>query len=656
MASDAERVLGVSLHSEGWLHRKTNSRLFWKYFRIFMVLVGGALLTSGGIDLLFSYQDQRQALAKVERQRAASAAVMIERFIEGIQQNLQDVARKPQPDGSDQLSQRRSNYAVFLKHTPAVTDIAYIDSEGKEQLRVSRISVDLIGLGADYSGASEFQEAKTRKTYYSPVYFRNGSEPYLTIAVAEQGSNAGVVVAEVNLKFIWDVVSEIRVGKSGHAYVVDSHGILVSHPDIGLVLQKTSLSSLPQVQEALIASTQPMNQKPPEVKIARDIQGNRVLSSYLPIRTLRWQVFVEQPLGEAFAPLIFSLLRTGLLMIIGFALAVVASMFMARKMVTPIRALQASAARIGAGALDQSIKVDTGDELEELAEEFNRMSAQLRDSYTNLEQRVIERTAELTTALDKLEEASRHKSEFLANMSHELRTPLNAIIGYSEMLEEQAEDLRQEDFIPDLHNVQASGKHLLELVNEILDFSKVEAGKMELYLETFDVPTMVKDVVTVIQPLAEKNGNTLEVRCESNVGFMRADLTKVRQTLFNLLSNASKFTQGGAISLDVIREGGAGEDQIRFSVTDTGIGMTPDQMDKLFLPFSQADSSTTRRYGGTGLGLILSRSFCQMMGGHITLASEAGKGSTFRFTLPVEVVESEVEWEALEQLGSEVSA
>ena len=240
----------------------------------------------------------------------------------------------------------------------------------------------------------------------------------------------------------------------------------------------------------------------------------------------------------------------------------------------------------------------------------------------------------------QLELADRHKSEFLANMSHELRTPLNAIIGYSEMLQEDAADLGAEQFTDDLKKINAAGKHLLELINAVLDLSKIEAGKMELYLETFDVAGLVKDIAAVISPLAAKNANRLDVRCPGTIGTMRADLTKVRQALFNLLSNACKFTERGTITLAVTREALDGRDGLVFSVHDTGIGMTPEQLTKLFEAFSQADAATTRKYGGTGLGLALSRRLCRMMGGDVTVESEAGRGSTFTIRLPVEVREA----------------
>ncbi len=244
---------------------------------------------------------------------------------------------------------------------------------------------------------------------------------------------------------------------------------------------------------------------------------------------------------------------------------------------------------------------------------------------------------ELEAKSRELEVASRHKSEFLANMSHELRTPLNAIIGYSEMLQEEARDQHAADFVPDLQRINAAGKHLLELINAVLDLSKIEAGKMELYLESFEVAPLVRDVAAVLEPLAQKNANRLEIRCAPDIGTMRADVTKLRQALFNLLSNACKFTERGLVALETTREPAVNGDALVFTVSDTGIGMTPEQTARLFEEFGQADASTTRRYGGTGLGLALSRRLCRMMGGDITVASETGRGSTFTIRLPAEV-------------------
>jgi len=242
---------------------------------------------------------------------------------------------------------------------------------------------------------------------------------------------------------------------------------------------------------------------------------------------------------------------------------------------------------------------------------------------------------QLQTKTQELEVASRHKSEFLANMSHELRTPLNAIIGYAELLQEECEDLGQPDFLPDLGKIHTAGRHLLTLISGILDLSKVEAGRMTMYLEDFDIAALVRETDAIVRPLVEKNGNTFAIDCPTDIGVMHADVVKVRQVLFNLLSNAAKFTQRGRIGLQVFRRP---EDQtIHFAVSDTGIGITDEQLSRLFEAFSQANAETNRKYGGTGLGLALSRSFCVMMGGDITVHSEAGKGSVFTTVLPVSV-------------------
>jgi PAS domain S-box-containing protein len=243
---------------------------------------------------------------------------------------------------------------------------------------------------------------------------------------------------------------------------------------------------------------------------------------------------------------------------------------------------------------------------------------------------------ELDKAREAAEIANRAKSQFLANMSHELRTPLNAIILYTELLRDEATDRGLEDFLPDLKKIHGAAKHLLALINDVLDLSKIESGKLELVLETFDVPPMIRDVVTTIEPLAQKNANRLEVHCPDDVGSMNADLTKVRQSLFNLLSNACKFTESGTVRLEVYREEHEGT-WFTFRVADTGIGITPEHVRKLFKPFSQVDPSATRRFGGTGLGLAITHHFCEAMGGDIRVESKPGIGSAFIIRLPASV-------------------
>jgi signal transduction histidine kinase/CheY-like chemotaxis protein len=269
----------------------------------------------------------------------------------------------------------------------------------------------------------------------------------------------------------------------------------------------------------------------------------------------------------------------------------------------------------------------------------------LVDSFNEMLEQIHTRDAELKVAneqaheaRDKAEAASRAKGTFLANMSHELRTPLNAILAYSQILQDEARDRQQEAFIPDLQKINTAGNHLLTLINDVLDLSKIEAGKMDLILADFEVPKLVHDVVSMIQPLVDKNANKLVTECPPEIGVMHADATRMRQVLFNLLSNASKFTEKGRITLRVTRSTEDGAEWVRFVIQDTGIGMTPDQTAKLFQAFTQADASTGRKYGGTGLGLAICRRFCRMMGGDVTVESELGRGTTFTARIPAKVV------------------
>ena len=378
---------------------RRRGRLFRKYVALFVTLVSGALLASGLIEIYFSYQENKAALVAVQREKATGAASRIEQFVREVERQLGWTTQPVLAARGDALDQRRFDFLRLLRQVPAITEVSHLDASGREQLRVSRLAMDVVGSQADFSREPRFLEPKSGKVHFGPVYFRKESEPYMTIAMPQSGGG-GVTVAEVNLKFIWEVVSQIKIGKAGQAYVVDSRGQLIAHPDISLVLQKTDLSSLAQIRAALAGPPQPGETKD-EVTIAADPRGKQVLTAHAAVGSLGWSVFVELPLEEAFAPLYASSVRTVVLLVVGLVLSLLVSLVLARRMVTPIQALQAGAGRIGAGELGHRIEVRTGDELEALADQFNTAAAQLQESYATLEQRVEERTRELSESLDQ---------------------------------------------------------------------------------------------------------------------------------------------------------------------------------------------------------------------------------------------------------------
>jgi signal transduction histidine kinase len=943
----------------------SRGRLFRKYVLWTMALVCGALLASGAISIYFSYQENKSALSLVQHEKAVAAAARIEQFIHQIEQQL-SFAALPQL-GTAGGDERRIEFLKLIRQVPAVTDIAQIDSAGREQLLASRLAMDVVGSQRDRSQEPAFKAVRPGQTYFGPVYFRKETEPYMTIAVKAGGEAGSVTMAEVNLKFIWDVVSRIRIGEKGKAYVVDDTGHLVADPDIGLVLKKTDLSALDHVKAAFAGGIGE------SARLAKDVSGNEVLTAFAPIDPLGWKVFVEQPVSEVYATLNASILRTGLLILLGLAASIVASLAFARSMVRPIAVLQEGAQRIGAGDLEQKIEIHTGDELEALANQFNRMTGKLRESYAGLEHKVEERTHELKDSLDQqtaiseilriissspgdvrpmlnavaeralklcdaaestivlvdgdalrfaagfgstqtlakdelmpltrgsvtgravidralihledlaaapeeefpigrelqrrfghhailsvplmredraigaialwrmearpftekqialvktfadqaaiaienvrlfnatkealeqqtavaeilrvisssptdvqpvldaiaesaarlcdaaaasmyltdgtvlrhlaskgpspdpvssvemlainrdsisgrallerraievddmlaagadyplsveiakrsghrtvvvvplfregnpfgtillrrqevrpfserelallrtfgdqaaialenvrlfreieeksrqLEVANKHKSEFLANMSHELRTPLNAIIGFSEVLLEKMFgeiNAKQQDYLGDIHS---SGRHLLALINDILDLSKIEAGRMELEPSDFDVPTALQNAMTLVRERAQRHGIALSLDIDPAVGELRADERKFKQILVNLLSNAVKFTpDGGRVALRAQPV----DSGLEFSVSDTGIGIAPEDQEKVFEEFRQVGGDYKTKQEGTGLGLALARKFVELHGGVISVQSELGKGATFTFTIP----------------------
>jgi signal transduction histidine kinase/HAMP domain-containing protein len=955
---------------------RPRGRLVRDYFLISVVLVGGGLISSGLVEIYFRYQESREQLAIYQHEVATGAAFKIERFVQEIHNTLKGATRSREIAPKGLTPEFRFELEKLLLIAPAVTEAVALDEKGAVRVQASRLRTVLPDANKDLSKELSFRQAKEGKPYFGPVHFVRGSEPYMTIAVPIErfaGDVIGVLQAEVNLKYIGDVVSNITVGKAGYAYAVTRSGELIAHPDISLVLQRRNVASLEQVKAAFAGD----GVRRQNAIVAANLKGEKVFSSFAVIPTLDWAVILERPIAEAYEPLYASMLRTSTLLLVGLGMALLASYFVARRVIRPLGTLREGVERIGSGDLSHRLEVKTGDEIEALAEEFNKMTAQLQESYAGLEHKVEERTKELTESLEQqtatsrilgviaasptdiqpvldavaesaarlcdaknsvihrvygnvlrrvavfgdlpaagpiggeaamdrsrmssravlegktihvhdiaaavekefpgdgaqvqfgtrtalsvpliregapigvinirrtevrpftekqiallktfadqaviaienvrlfqeieeknhvltetleqqtatgeilrviassptdiqpvlnavaesaarlceatdvrirlvegdgtrivasvgthpvpefllntsdhptgravlerrtihiadiksagdeypesvriaertgtrtilttpllreavpigvivvrrtearpfsdkqiallktfadqaviaienvrlfkeiqdknqqLETASRHKSQFLANMSHELRTPLNAIIGFTRLVLRKTEGQIAPLQTDNLQKVLVSSEHLLNMINGVLDLSKVEAGRMEVYAETFKLDEIVRLAVATVEPMLKDGRVRLLTEIAPEMPPLRTDRDKLKQSLLNLLSNAAKFTEKGQIKVSAWPENGS----LKLVVSDTGIGMTPEALKVIFDEFRQADMSTTRKYGGTGLGLALVKKFVELMGGEIAAESEAGRGSKFIVTLPME--------------------
>ncbi|HEY1237619.1 MAG TPA: GAF domain-containing protein, partial [Solirubrobacterales bacterium] len=398
-----------------------SGRLFRKYVVVLLVLVGGVLMASSLVELYFSYRETQRAIVRVERAKAVAAAAGIEEILREIEQQVRETTRTASDDpdasqvgqgrlgfreglGAAMAEQRELDFLRVLRNVPAVSELSHLDLAGKEQLRVSRLEPDVVGSQEDFSRAPKFLEARAGRTYWSPVYLRNESEPYVTLAVPVGKYAVEVTTAEISLGTVQKLVSQIDVGPGGYAYVVDSRDHLVAHPDSRLLREKRDLSTLAQVKSARADHSSSTPEAPAAV-VADGLAGGRVLAAHAAIAPLGWFVFVERPAADAYAPLQAPVIRSAVIFVMGLGLSILASLLLARRMVAPIRVLQDGATRIGAGILDRPIELRTGDEIEALAESFNRMGASLKESYEGLEQKVEARTRELAEANRDLTEA-----------------------------------------------------------------------------------------------------------------------------------------------------------------------------------------------------------------------------------------------------------
>jgi signal transduction histidine kinase len=444
------------------------------------------------------------------------------------------------------------------------------------------------------------------------------------------GRVIGALQVQVNLKYVWDLLSKLRVGTEGCAYAVARNGDLIAHPDISLVLQRRNAAHLDQVRLAFQPLTDAAK---PHWIIAKDLSGRRVFSSWSTIPILGWVVFVEQPVEEIYGQLYSSLFRTSAFLLVGLGMALVASLFVARRVVRPLEALRNGVERIGGGDLNSRLELKTGDEIEVLAEEFNRMTDNLQQAYVGLEQKVGARTQELAVANERLKELDQLKSDFVAKVSHELRTPLTAIKGAVDLiLREVAGPLTDKQFHY-LNRVRSNTQHLAGLINDLLDLSKIESGKTEIKASRVALDGLVHEVLESLRPVAAEKVIALEATFGESSILVSADRSKINQILTNLIGNAIKFTpSSGRITVSA---SGTGKEGVQVSVSDTGPGIPPREKEKIFDKFYQIAEEGGTKPKGTGLGLPICKALVELHGGRIWVESEDGHGSTFSFTLPI---------------------
>jgi signal transduction histidine kinase len=514
---------------------------------------------------------------------------------------------------------------------PPITEASVIALDGIAMTHISRSHAVSLDADRNFSRSAAFQKAVQGQSYFGPVYFVRESEPYITIALPIErytGRVVGVLQAEVNLKYVWEVISAIRQGRAGYAYAVTRAGELIAHPDMSLVLQDRKVTQLDQVKAAFDPALGVAQAK---AVVADSLSGAKVFSSYAVIPNLNWAVIVEQPVSEAYEPLYGSMLRTSSLVLVGLVVALLASLFVARRVLGPLELLRKGTERIGGGDLDFRLNIKSGDEIEILADEFNKMTEHLSAAYTGLERKVAERTQALTIANEKLEEASKLKSQFLANVNHELRTPVSAIIGYGRLVlretEGQISQLQRENLQDLLHNAE----RLLSQIDSLLDFAKIEAGKIEVRVEPVSVEELIRGAISTVEPTLKNGDVRLIQEIAPGIPALNTDREKLRQIILNLLDNAVKFTERGEIKISASQQNG----WFRLAVSDPGVGIGKENLTKIFEEFHQGDRSSNKKYKGTGLGLAIVKKFVNLLGGEVGVESEVGKGSVFTVTLPL---------------------
>jgi two-component system, NtrC family, sensor kinase len=662
----------------GPARRRLRIGLALKLALAFVGLVSLVLVVNGAVDMWLGYRTAESAAVQIQQEKAHYAARRIEQFVAEIEREI-GWTTPPRWDALP-LEQRRYDFIRLMREVPAIAELTEIDGSGKEELKLSRVAPDVVASDADDAAQPRFVEAEAKGVWFSPVYFRNMSEPYMTIAVAHAGHHAGVTVAEVNLKFIWDLITAMQVGRTGYAYVVDARGRLIADPDLSLVLRETDLSHLPQVAAALVS----LHRGAPAggAHTASGPAGGAALAAWAPVPRLDWIVFVELPLREALAPVYASLYHMAVLLGLGLLLAASAGTVLARRMVVPIRRLQAGAERLGSGERSQPIEIRTGDEIETLADRFNQMAAKVQESHDTLEAKVEARTealqaqeqearaarraaeqalADLRRAQDRLVETQKLAAlgQLTAGIAHEIKNPLNFVNNFAELSTELVEELNGvlaagDASLPDearseindltrmlnanLGKIVEHGRRADSIVKNMLLHSRTGPGEHR----AADLNALVEESLNLAfhGARAEQPGFNVTLRRNLDPAIGELDLypQELTRVLLNLFGNGFYAVRerqldageaGFEPTLLVTTRGLA--DRVEIRVRDNGTGIPDAVKAKIFDPFF-----TTKPAGaGTGLGLSLSFDIVvKQHGGTFDVETEPGAFTEFILTLP----------------------
>ena len=587
--------------------------LLWKYAAYFAGLVSLLLAASGAVSGYFAYRESVAALQEVQGATARYAAKEIGNFVRRVQDAMRISVAKFDVTEKVDTQDLQLELVGLLRHQAAISEMRWIASGGKEQLILSRFGPNEIESGRDWSADALFQGTRLATDFVGRVYFLKDTEPYVNIGVTS-APGGNVLAAKVNLKYVWDLVAQAHLKSGGVAYVVDRDGQLISHPDIALVLAKSNFSALPHVRRALERGTEEGSL----LGDAHDVRGLPVVSIAVPVADLGWTVFAEQSLREAFRPVYASIGRSIALVLLGIVAAVGTSLLLARRMVRPIREIESNARELGHGKLDQRIDLHTGDELEGLATQFNRMAERLQETHASQEMRIAERTHDLALANEA-------KTRFLAAASHDLRQPIHALSLFVGELRASRLPQRSSALA---RQIEQSVESLSELLEALLDLSKLDVGAIHAEARPLALQPLLSRLAAQFEPSARSKGVALtQVRTSL---WVHSDPLLLERILLNLIANAVRYTDRGRILVGCRRRG----DNVELLIADTGIGIDPAHIANIFQEFFRAAPIERSAGGGLGLGLAIVKRLALLLNHRVDVESTLGKGTVMRVSLP----------------------